>query len=218
MKSNWIRHLFNLPYRRSTHSEMIEQLLKKCPPSHESPIFIEIGAGFTTLTLAEIATNYNAVVYSCDNNHDKVEDLQKHLKHNAGIHFMVGDSLEKLSEIKKQHEHIHFVFFDSAPSAMHTFNEFKILENCFNAGSCILIDNAALPEEKALLTPCRKGKIIVPYLLASPFWKVTGHPHAGDSMVSATLMSEPNYADPAYELTGWIDSWKYATPKDSPNL
>jgi hypothetical protein len=72
-----------------------------------------------------------------------------------------------------------------------------------------LIDNAALPGEKALLTACRKGKILVPYLLASPHWQVFAHPHAGDSMISAIYKDEPSYANPDYEYSGWKDSWKF---------
>jgi len=48
----------------------------------------------------------------------------------------------------------------------------------------------------------------VPYLLASPYWEVCAHPRAGDSMISAILHSEANFANPDYEHTDYIDNWR----------
>ncbi len=207
---NKLKRFFSKPYRECTHGDMIKNFLSQYPPQQTSPVFVELGAGFTTAELAELARLHNATFYSCDSNSEKIKDLKIRLSNNAdNIDFLIGDSLESLSAISQQHNQIHFVFFDSAPSAMHTFHEFSIIEKNLKPDSCILIDNACIPEEKAILTPCRKGKILVPYLLASPNWQVFGHPHAGDSMVSAIYKSEPIYSDPAYELSGWIDSWKY---------
>ena len=59
-----------------------------------------------------------------------------------------------------------------------------------------------------MLSPCRKGKIIVPYLLASTWWEVTGHPTAGDSMVSAVRHGRPEFADPAFEWPEFVDTWE----------
>lgn len=65
-----------------------------------------------------------------------------------------------------------------------------------------------------MLSPVRKGKILVPYLLASPFWEVSGYPDAGDSMVSAVMRSEPNYADKDYEDSEYIDNWRSLFKKE----
>ena len=74
----------------------------------------------------------------------------------------------------------------------------------------MLIDDAALPGARLLLSPCRKGKLIVPYLLASPFWSVTAHPRAGDSMVSAVLDAIGARADSGYEDPSYVDRWRAA--------
>lgn len=91
---------------------------------------------------------------------------------------------------------------------MHTFQEFQIIEPFLKAGASLLIDNASLPNTRVMLSPCRKGKIIVPYLLASVWWEVTGHPTAGDSMVSAVRHDCPEFADPAFEWPGFVDTWE----------
>ena len=93
---------------------------------------------------------------------------------------------------------------------MHTFREFQVLERSLKAASCVLIDNAALPKKNAkfLLSPCRKGKILVPYLLASARWEVHGLPTAGDSMVSAFCHERTNFADPSYERSEYCDPWE----------
>jgi len=110
--------------------------------------------------------------------------------------------------LAEQLPRIDFLFLDSAASAMHTFREFMSVERLLAPGSILLIDNAAIPGESKLLSLARKGKILVPYLLASPYWRVAGHPQAGDSMVSAMLTDQPTHADPAYEDPGYIDMWQ----------
>jgi hypothetical protein len=72
----------------------------------------------------------------------------------------------------------------------------------------VLIDNAALPGARLLLSPCRKGKLLVPYLLASPVWRVKAHPRAGDSMVSALHDRAGARADASYEDPGYVDHWR----------
>lgn len=211
-----LKRVFNRPYRQGTHSEMIRSMFQQQPLfSGEQPVMVELGAGLTTLTLAEIAAERNAIFYSCDNNEKKIEDIKNKYKSKLDrVIFMAGDSLESLRSISSRHPKIQFVFFDSAPSAMHTFKEFMIIEKCLTAGTFILIDNASIPGQKqALLTGCRKGKVLVPYLLASPYWQVSGHPHMGDSMVSAVCCPEPNYADADYERPERVDCWSYENNK-----
>jgi hypothetical protein len=41
-----------------------------------------------------------------------------------------------------------------------------------------------------------------------PFWTVTGHPRAGDSMVSAVLDMEGARADRSYEDPSYVDHWR----------
>lgn len=196
--------------RGLSHGEMISQIISahsaKFP---EKPVFIETGCGLSTIALAAESHKLSATVYSCDYNNEKANELRAQVGNKIGnIQFEFGDSLESLKKITEQHERFDFVFLDSAASAMHTFREFMIVENNLRAGACLIIDNAALPGERHTLTPVRKGKILVPYLLASPFWEVSGHPTAGDSMISAVMHKEGSYADPAYEHPAYIDNWQ----------
>lgn len=78
----------------------------------------------------------------------------------------------------------------------------------------LLIDNAALPGETRLLSPCRKGKVIVPYLQASAWWRVYGHPLEGDSMISAVRESTPDFADRDYEWPEYVDPWEWSFNKE----
>lgn len=173
------------------------------------PIFVETGAGISTPALSEVASECNGKVYSCDFNDDMVKELNKRASDRLeNVNFLIGDSLGSLREIVEKHDRIDFAFLDSAASATHTFREFQIIEPCLKSGSCLLIDNAALPEAKLLLSPCRKGKIIVPYLLASPYWKVQAHPRQGDSMITAVYFDEPEYADGRYERPGNLEYWQ----------
>lgn len=195
--------------RTQSHGDLIKALLGQDAGNLTDAVFVETGCGVSTLALAEIGRRVGATVYSCDYNPEKAEQL----KASAGdvlsnVNFVIGDSLESLRAIAAKHPVIRFLFLDSAASAMHTFREFLLVESCLRTGSRVLVDNAALPKQKMVLSPVRKGKILVPYLLASPFWEVTGHPGAGDSMVSAVMRAEPDYADRDYEDPEYIDNWR----------
>jgi predicted O-methyltransferase YrrM len=199
-----------MAFQKLTHGELIKELLSSNPKfSGKAAIYVETGCGISTLALAEMGKANNAAVYSCDINSEKAHELES-LSGGlvSNVNFLIGNSLDNLYEIAAKHKVIDFLFLDSAASAMHTFKEFQVVEQYLKPGSCVLIDNAAIPGEKHVLTPVRKGKILVPYLLASPFWEVTGHPEAGDSMVSAVMHSEADYADDAYEDPDYIDNWK----------
>jgi predicted O-methyltransferase YrrM len=197
--------------KKQTHGDLIEKLLSASPAitKNRQPVFVETGCGISTISLGKAAQRIGAIVYSCDYNQEKSDELKSS---SAGmvknVEFMIGDSLQSLASIASRHDTIDFLFLDSAASAMHTFREFITVEKCLKPGSQILIDNAAIPGTTRVLSPVRKGKILVPYLLASPFWKVTGYPGSGDSMVGATLHIEPDYADPDYEDPEYIDNWR----------
>ena len=92
------------------------------------------------------------------------------------------------------------------------------IQGYLKPGACLLIDNAALPEEKVVLTEVRKGKILVPYLLASAHWSVQAHPKAGGSMVSATLHKEANFAEFDYEYPEYVDKWQKYFAENLPPL
>jgi len=196
-------------HRECSHSEMIERLLRNRKNFlRANPVFVETGCGMSTISLNKCAKGLNAFAYSLDYNSEKSNDLKsRNGEQVANIEFVIGDSLENLPKIVAKHT-IDFLFLDSAASAMHTFREFLICEPALKPGACLLVDNAALPEEKILLSPVRKGKILVPYLLASPYWEVCAHPRAGDSMISAILHSEANFADFGYEHPEYIDNWR----------
>jgi len=198
--------------QKCTHGEMIQLLLmhyrQELP---DEPLFVETGCGISTLLLADIGRKLNAKIVSCDFNEDKVKALQKKAGERvSNVEFLIGDSMRALEKIGKDYGQIHFLFLDAAASAMHTFREFQVIEHALKKGTTVLIDNAALPGETQLLSPCRKGKIIVPYLQASEHWQVYGHPLAGDSMVSARYHDNPDYADPAFEWPEYDDPWEWS--------
>jgi len=189
---------------------MVRQLLVRREGTFsKNPIFVETGSGLSTIALAEVGRKLDARIYSCDVNQEKMNDLKKCAGEQVvNVIFLIGDSVDSLHKIVLEHRRIDFVFLDSAPSAIHTFREFQTIEQCLKAGSSLLIDNAALPQSRLRLSPCRKGKIIVPYLLASPYWEIEAHPNAGGSMISALYHDEPKYADPSYECFDYIDPWR----------
>jgi predicted O-methyltransferase YrrM len=177
----------------------------------ERPLFVETGCGISTLYLADSGRALNAKIYSCDCNADKVAALRaKAGDRVANVEFLLGDSLENLERLCGEYPQFHFLFLDAAASAMHTWREFQIAEPNLKRGSTLLLDNSALPGETQLLSPCRKGRIIVPYLQAAANWELQGHPDAGDSMVSARYQDNAIYADPGYEWPEYDDPWEWS--------
>jgi len=196
--------------QKASHGQLIQELIgRNIHFSGKETVFVETGCGVSTVALARSAENGRAIVYSCDINSEKADEL-KTLSEGVVdyVQFLIGSSLDSLKEISMRHRKVDFLFLDSAASAMYTFQEFQIMEKSLQPGSVLLVDNAAIPGETRLLSPVRKGKILVPYLLASPFWEVTGYPEAGDSMVAALLHDSPDYADPQYEDPDYIDNWR----------
>jgi predicted O-methyltransferase YrrM len=202
-------------WRRQDQGDLIRALVAQLdPPRKRRAIFVETGCGSSTLALAHAAADLDAFVYSCDSDDAKMDALREQLGDARDrVQFLKGDSLASVAQIAERHERIDFAYFDSAPSATHALREFLTLEPRLGAGARILIDDAALPGARLLLSPCRKGRLLVPYLLASPFWTVTGHPRAGDSMVSAVLDMERARADRSYEDPSYVDQWRRAFAK-----
>lgn len=195
--------------RQYTHGEYIEKVIMEHKDTFNlSPVFVETGCGISTISLNKCAEALNAQAFSLDYNREKCDELKSRFGDKVrNIQFIIDDSLKTLPLITKEHQ-IDFLFLDSAASAMHTFREFQICESALGAGACLLIDNAALPNEKDVLSPVRKGKILVHYLLASPYWEVFPEPKAGDSMILSVRHDTPDYFDPAYEDPGFIDNWR----------
>jgi precorrin-6B methylase 2 len=186
-----------------------KHLLRRRPFLKPRSVLVETGSGISTLALADAGLSLAAIVYSCDINELKVTELKRRAGMRvSNVEFVIGDSKETLPRIAEKHGGIDFLFMDSAASAMHSFQEFMAVERYFKRGASLLVDNAALPNATAVLSPCRKGKILVPYLLASPWWEVRSHPAAGDSMVSAILHDSPEFADRAYEWPEFVDEWE----------
>jgi len=200
----------NDSFRTMDHGTMIKKLLVENKNLlGESPVFVETGCGVSTVSLAVIGHEVGGIVYSCDYDREKADELRDISAEIVGdVSFMIGDSIDSLEIIARKHSSIQFLFLDSAASAMHTFKEFMAVEQCLFPGSILLVDNAAIPGEKRVLSPVRKGKILVPYLLASTNWEVTGRPSTGDSMVSAIMHKEHDYADSNYEDPEYVDNWK----------
>lgn len=205
--------------KHRTHSEVLSAYLGAMP-HQDRPVIVEVGLGLTSAVLAAHARKHAGRYYACDLNAELVEELRRSLETDEFVQFMVGKSDESLQRIVAENPRIDFVFLDGAPSAMMTFREFRILESALHPGAILVLDNAAIPGESAQLrSPCRKGKIVVPYLLASSFWEVIGHPEDGDSMVAAIRHSEGTFADKAYEdvdgtVTHDVDlGWRRRIPK-----
>lgn len=182
------------------HTPLLRRILNNFIPSLDvPPTLVETGAGRTTKVIAEYSRSSNGHFFSCDVNQQKIDKLRSDPSC-SDVTFLAGNSTEKLRDLTKKIDHVDFAFLDSYPSALHTFEEFQILEPLMELpGSILVIDNASLPGQSHQLTGCRKGKILVPYLLASPYWLVTTHPHDGGSMIVAVRQREPDFSDPSYE-------------------
>lgn len=202
--------LFRGLWQQQDHGALIAGLLADARPlPSQRLVLVETGCGLSTLALAAVARRTGALLYSCDLNQDKLDELRARTGDALSeVCFLVGDSLSSLAQIAARHPRVDFALLDSAPSATHTLREFLLLEPRFGPGSRVLIDNAALPGARLLLSPCRKGKLVVPYLLASPFWSVTAHPRAGDSMVSGVLDAIGARSEGEYEDPGYVDHWR----------
>jgi predicted O-methyltransferase YrrM len=157
--------------------------------------------------LATHARRVGAQAHSIDTNAELIAGVDAEVNSDGVVTFHSGTSLEMLPGILREVEKIDFAFLDSAPSAMTTWQEFALIEPFLKSGAIVVVDNACLPGEVATLSPCRKGKIVVPFLLASSWWEVEGHPQSGDSMVVAIRHGDPHYADPDFE-GAWNDDWK----------
>lgn len=186
---------------------LIRSLLANGKPATRRVAFVQTGIGACTVALAEVASRVGAVLYACDPNAEAIAELRA-----AGgealseVSFLAGDTLESLARIAARHEQVDFALFDSAPSATHTLHEFQALEPRLGPGARLLIGDASLPGARLVLAPCRKGKLLVPYLLASPVWRVKGHPRTGDSMVSAVHDRSGARADATYEDPSYVAS------------
>jgi predicted O-methyltransferase YrrM len=199
---------------RRTHGAVIDHYLSALrSDGQERLVFVEVGAGLTTSTIAAQARRLNAAFYCCDINGQLLQEIAGSLAPGTVFHLAPGDSVTVLSRIAAESDRVDFVFLDSAPSAMRTFREFQILEPLFRPGSIVISDNASLPGTRFTFSACRKGRILVPYLLASPFWEVTAWPRGGDSMIAAVRHAEPEWSDPAYEWSDYPgDNWRSRVP------
>ncbi len=186
---------------------LIRELLADVQPVRDHRlVFVETGCGASTLALVDVARRTGAHVYSCEADPEKIALLQERTRDAfSEVTFLPGDSLSSLEQIAARHGRIDFALLDSAPSATHTLREFLLLEPRFGPESRVLIDNAALPGARLLLGPCRNGKLVVPYLLASPLWTVSAYPRAGASMVGAVLDAIGARSDTGYEDPGYIE-------------
>lgn len=195
--------------QRETHGALLERLLAEHGHTlGPRPVMVETGCGVSTPAFARAVARLGGRLYSLDVSEEKVAALRRDAGSAlAGTEFLIGDSLAGLQRIVALHQRVHFVLLDSAPSAMHTFREFLVLEPHLGPGSWVVIDNAALPGRRRTLSPARKGRVLVPYLQASSLWEVFEYPNSGDSMVAARRHATPDYADPAYELAGYVDPW-----------
>ena len=174
--------------KRLSHSEALEEITER-KEFYEGDILIETGAGDSSRFLAKFCEKYKIQFHSFDISRRKIAGAEP-------VAFHEGNSLETLKEFTQNNKkEIKFVFLDSAGSAWHTFLEFRTLEPYLKPGTTVVIDNAVIyageiTHAKEILTEVRKGKVLVPYFQASPFWAVKFHPSYGDTMVEAVLEDE----------------------------
>jgi predicted O-methyltransferase YrrM len=206
---------------RRAHGTVIDQYLSAVnadPERAGRPVFLEVGAGLTTAVIARHAQRLNAIFYTCDINEQLLGQIAGNLAAHADVRLSPGDSLEVLPRVTAAVECVDFAFLDSAPSALRTFREFQILEPLFRPGSMVMLDNASLPGARFTFSPCRKGKILVPYLLASPVWEVIPLHRDGDSMVAARRHAEPRWSHPDFEWSDYRgDNWRRRIPSREPS-
>jgi predicted O-methyltransferase YrrM len=102
-----------------TRGELINKLTHEhCQFFPSQPIFVETGSGISTLDLAEAGKKFNAKVYSCDRNQEKINQLIARTRGKLdNVEILVGDSLENLAKIAEKHSQIHFAHLDGAVSA-----------------------------------------------------------------------------------------------------
>jgi SAM-dependent methyltransferase len=209
--TSWQR-LLRRVLQTQDEAALIRRLLADLRPSvQHRAVFVETGCGGATCALAEVAERVGAVLYCCELDPARIESVRA--RGGAAlenVQFLPGDSLETLPKIAARHERIDFALLGSAPSATHTLREFFALEARLGPGARLLVDEAALPGARLTLGPCRKGALLVPYLLASPVWRVTAHPRAGESMVSAAYDRVGARADSRYEDPRLAESWRTA--------
>jgi hypothetical protein len=206
---------------REEHGAVIEHYLSGLnadPDRPGRPVFLEVGAGLTTAVIARQAQRLNAIFYTCDINEQLLGQIAGNLASKADVRLSPGDSLSVLRRVAAEVDRVDFAFLDSAPSALRTFSEFQILEPLFRPGSVVILDNASLPGARFTFSPCRKGKILVPYLLASSVWQVIPRHHDGDSMVAAIRHAEPRWSHPDYEASDHQgDNWRRRVPAKEPS-
>ena len=202
---HWVRQLWPAQDCRSLIFRLLADLQPRPP---DAPVLVQTGCGPATPALAAVADRVGAVLYCCEADGDKIAALQAADGSALGdVLFLRGDSLEELARIAARHERVDFALLGSAPSATHTLHEFFALEARLGPGARVLIDEAALPGARLALRHCRRGKLLVPYLLASPVWRVAAHPRVGESMVSAVHDRVGARADASYEDPSYVDRW-----------
>ena len=200
--------------QRESHSDLLDRYLRafESAPAR-TRVFVEVGAGLTTATIARHAQRLGARFLCCDTDERLLRAIGESINRDGVVEFQAGDSEAVLTRIATWVQRIDFAFLDAAPSAMKTFAEFRILERRFAPGSVLVLDNAAIPGAEPPSLPCRKGKILVPYLLASAHWEVVGHPQSGDAMIAAIRHDAATWSDPAYEWDDYPgDDWRRRIP------
>jgi len=195
--------------------EFIIQIVDEYKDSFpEEPTFIECGSGLSTLYLAEAGRRTNATVFSIDNNAQKIDALKKdNDRWLWNVKFRINDSVKTIKALAALYGRIDLLILDSAPSALYTFNEFKGAERYLISDSIVLIDNATWPY--SIKKNTRKGKILVPYIMAKSDWLSILYSHVGDSVIMARKMRTDDFADPDYEKPGeYIDKWQKCFKKE----
>lgn len=186
-------------------ADVLKKYLPKIPnPDNRRVVIVETGIGLSSFPLIEyVYAHPNVVLYCIDTSKEVIKSLQEGLDPDRKVNFLHMDTEKGLQFVIGAEKYIDLLFFDAVPCAYRTFKEFQMCEHLLTPGSIYVMDNARIPEKEHIKgeckgAACRKGKVIVPYLLASPHWVVKAFPQEAGGMIGAIMQPDAKYSDPAY--------------------
>jgi len=194
-------------------ADIVKEYLPLLTHRHDRKnVLLEVGCGLSTIPMLEHCDCHSSKLYGIDTDKTVIALLETaypgadsefiNKKSEVGIPYVLDK--ESSSDVWGGRKvNIDFAFFDGAPCAYSTMRDFLAIEPFMEPGSIYVMDNARLPEKEDVIPElvgagCRKGKVVVPYLLSSPWWEVFAHPHSAGGMIAAIKRDKPVQADTAY--------------------
>ncbi|MDE0300286.1 MAG: hypothetical protein OXN17_16745 [Candidatus Poribacteria bacterium] len=157
-------------YRRA-HRPIIKNCLLEVFKTTPHPTVIETGCirdanegTESTLTIAS-TLNERGAFYTFEICKEHIHICRTVCRdYNEHINYVEGDSIENLRNMIDTNvlDSIHLALFDSVNDGDHIWKEFKNCEAAFRSNSIVIIDDVLWGD---------KGRVIKPYLEASPEWR-----------------------------------------------